>query len=409
MNARKRPEKDGHSPSEPNGNNVPPHDGAARYYVEVLGKALNVLDILRASRSELRLTDIAEKTGLDLSTTFRILHTLGIRGYIRRDKKTKKFQHCLGYRAYRIGYAQLAGDQPFVQKVTQGLLDTAMKSGIELVVVDNRGDAEQAVKNAAWLIAERVDFVIEYQFHSRVAPVLANMFRKAGIPTLAIDIPIPNAIYFGADNYAVGNLGGGALAQFARDHWGGRVDRVLLLESVEAGPATHLRIIGSLDGMRSVVPNVPAKSVLHKNGKGTEIGGYRATCSVLRSLRKQDRLLITAANDNCARGAIRAVREAGRARSTAIMSQGWGPDEELNAELRRPGTPLMGAVAYFPADYGSKILPLVLQCLNGRPVPPESYAEHKLVVRDGLSLASPSARNPETELIAIPNNHRIAR
>jgi ribose transport system substrate-binding protein len=385
---------------EPSGIATEPRNPPARYYVDVLGKALDILDVLRASRTELRLTDISEKAGLDLSTTFRLLRTLEVRGYVRRDKKSKKFQHCLGYRSYRIGYAQLSSDQPFVKKVTQGLVDAALKSGIELLVVDNRASSEQALKSAAELISEKVDFVIEYQFHSRVAPVLANMFRTAGVPTLAIDIPMPNAIYFGADNYAVGNVGGEALAQYARDHWRNQVDRILLLESEEAGPATHLRIIGSLDGIRSVLPDVDEKCVLHKNGKGTEAGGYSATRSALRFLGKRERLLIAAANDNCARGAIRAIREAGREPFTAIMAQGWGPDEELEAESRRPGTPLIGAVAYFPENYGAKILPLVLQCLNGQPVPPASYAEHKLIVRDGLSVpvqlvpSSPTLRLP---------------
>ena len=383
------PREERHLTREPAGTEAHSQDRPARYYVEVLGKALDVLDVLRASRTELRLTDIAEKARLDMSTTFRLLHTLGVRGYVRRDKKTKRFRHCLGYRAYRIGYAQLSSDQPFVQKVTQGLVDAALKSGIELLVADNRDSPEQAVKSAAWLIAERVDFAIEYEFHSRVAPVLANMFRKAGIPTMAIDIPIPNAIYFGADNYAVGSVGGEALAQYARDHWRGRVDRILLLESLEAGPATHLRLIGSLDGIRSVLPNVHEKCVLHKNGKGSEVGGYRATRNALRSVGRREQLLIAAANDNCARGAIRAIREAGREPFTAIMAQGWGPDEDLEAELHKPGTPLIGAVAYFPENYGSKMLPLVLKCLNGQPVPPASYAEHKLIVRDGLPFSLP--------------------
>jgi ribose transport system substrate-binding protein len=380
------PKEEPHQKREPAGTEGHPQDRSPRYYVDVLGKALDVLDVLRASRTDLRLTDIAEKVCLDMSSTFRLLYTLAVRGYVRRDSKTKKFRHCLGYRAYRIGYAQLSGDQPFVQKVTQGLVDAAQESGVELLVADNRNTPEQAVKNAAWLIAERVDCVIEYAFHYRVTPVLADMFRKAGIPTLAIDIPMPGAIYFGADNHVVGTLGGEALAEYARDHWRGRVDRVLLLESLEAGPATHLRIIGSLDGILRVLPNVHKKCVLRKNAKGTEAGGYTATRSVLQSLGRREQMLIAAANDNCARGALRAVREAGREPFTAIMAQGWGPDAELEAELRDPGTPLIGAVAYFPENYGAKILPLALKCLNGQPVPPATYAEHQLIVRDGLSL-----------------------
>lgn len=312
-----------------------------RYYVEVLAKGLDILDILRDSRAELRLTDIAEKTHLDVSTTFRLLRTLETRGYVLRDKRTKKFKPCLGYRTYRIGYAQLSSDQPFVQKVTRGLTQAAEQAGVELLVTDNHDSPEEAVKNAAWLIAQRVNFVVEYEFHYRVGHVLANMFHKAGIPTMAIDIPMPSAIYFGADNYAVGSLGGEALARFACERWRGRVDSVLLLEIPAAGPVPYSRVLGTLDGIRSVLPKVEEKSVLHKNGKGTEEGGYAATRRVIRSLRPRERLLIAAANDNCARGAIRAVREANREPFTAIMAQGWGPDQALESELHKAGSPLI--------------------------------------------------------------------
>lgn len=364
-------------------------DRPTRYYVEVLGKALDVLDVLRSSRTDLRLTDIAANTGLDISTTFRLLRTLEGRGYVLRNKGTKLFKHGLGFRGYRVGYAQLSSDQPFSRKVTQGLMAAAEESRLELLVTDNHDSPDEAIKSAAWLISQRVDFVIEYEFHYRVAAVLANMFSKAGIPTLAIDIPQPCAIYFGANNYAVGSVGGDALARFAKENWRGRISRILLLEIPEAGPVPHSRVIGTLDGIRSVLPKLNGECVLHRNGKGTETGGYLATRRVLRSLARRERLLIAAANDNSARGAIRAVREAGREQDTAIMAQGWGPDEALDEELRKPGSPLIGAVAYFPEQYGARILPLVLRCLNGQPVPPAVYIEHKLVTRDpSLSFSS---------------------
>jgi ribose transport system substrate-binding protein len=368
-------------------------NGSGRYYVEVLGKALDVLDVLRSSRTELRLTDIAEKSNLDISTAFRLLRTLEGRGYVLRDSKTKRFKHCLGFRAYRIGYAQLSGDQPFPRKVTQSLMDAAANSHVELLVTDNRDSPEEAVKNAAWLISQRVDFVIEYEFHYRVGPVLANMFQKAAIPTLAIDIPMPSAIYFGVNNYAAGIVGGEALAGFAKRNWRARVDHILLLEIPEAGPVPHARVIGTLDGMRSVLPKMNEQCVLHKDGKGTEMGGYSATRRVLGSLAKREHLLIAAANDNSARGAIRAVREAGREEITAIMAQGWGPDEGLEDEISKTDSPLIGAVAYFPEKYGCKILPIVLQCLSGQAVPPAVYIEHKLIARDRI-LSSPAEPLP---------------
>jgi hypothetical protein len=60
-----------------------------------------------------------------------------------------------------------------------------------------------------------------------------------------------------------------------------------------------------------------------------------------------------------------------------------GLDEALEVELQTPGSPLIGAVNYFPEKYGARILPIILQCLNGQPVPPATYIEHKLILRDG--------------------------
>jgi len=359
-----------------------------RYEVEVLGRALDVLDVLRSARTDLRLTDIAQQANLNISTAFRLLRTLEGRGYVRRDKRTKRFKHTIGYRTYRVGYAQLSSDQPFSRKVTQGLIERADKSRVELLVTDNRDSPEEALKNAAWLISQKVDFVIEYEFHYRVGPILSHMFSKAGIPTLAIDIPQPGAIYFGANNYAVGNVGGEALARFAKQNWRGRVDRVLLLEIPEAGPIPHARVLGTLDGMRSILPSLDEKRVIHKDAKGTEPGGYSATRRVLKSLARREHVLIAATNDSCARGAIRAIREAHRERFSAIMAQGWGPEEALDDEIREAESPLIGAVGYFPEKYGSRILPIVLQCLDGEPIPPAVYVEHKLIVRDEIAPVS---------------------
>jgi ribose transport system substrate-binding protein len=240
------------------------------------------------------------------------------------------------------------------------------------------------VKSAAWLIAQKVDFVIHYEFRYRLGPSLAAMFSKAGIPVLAIDIPQPGAIYFGVDNFAVGFKGGEVLARFAKENWGGRLGHLLLLEIPEAGPVPHLRVLGTLEGVQSVRGKLSEKCVLHRNGKGTEVGGYLATRRVLTALGSRERLLIAAANDECARGAVRAVRESRRQRFTAIVAQGWGPDPAFEEEIRSPDSPLIGAVTYYPEKYGSQILPIVLRCLNGQPVPPAVYAEHKLTTRQDI-------------------------
>lgn len=353
------------------------------YTVEVLAKALDILDALRSSGDEMRLSEIARAAGLDVSTTFRLLRTFEQRGYLLRDVQTRKYRLCLGYRSYRVGYAQLSSDQWFSRKVTEGLLDAAGKHRAELIVADNHQDPDKAMENARWLLTQNLDFVIEYNFHYRTAPVLASMFAKAHIPTLAIDIPQPEAIYFGVNNYEVGWLGGETLGAFAEREWGGCIDRILLLELTDAGRAPQSRVIGTLAGLEHRLPGVNIRRVIHRNSKGNETGGYMATQRVLRSLGPRERLVIAAANDEGARGAIRAVREKRREKYTAILAQGWGPDPALDEELGREGTPLIGAVAYFPENYGAAILPVILRYLNGRRVPPSVYTTHALLTNQG--------------------------
>jgi ribose transport system substrate-binding protein len=362
--------------------------GAPRYYIKVLGKALGIMDALRLEKSGLRLSDIAEALQLNKSTALRILHTLQRAGWVSRDLRTKRFKLPLAYHNYRVGYAQLCSGQPFSDAVTGGLVEQAKQSFVDLLVADNHYDANKAIQSAEWMIEQRVDFAIEFQIHYKVAPVLAHMFAKARIPTLAIDIPQPGAIYFGANNYAAGLMAGEALGGWARKKWRAPVTRVLLLEASAAGPIPQARMIGTLRGIRNNLhPRAQnCLAVIHRDAKGTgtEAGGYQATIKTLRQLSPREHLLIGTINDASALGALRAVREAGRERFSAIISQDFSPDPRISAEIQDDGSPLIGSVAFFPERYGSKILPAVLRWLNKEQVPPAFYTDHVMVTKDNI-------------------------
>jgi ribose transport system substrate-binding protein len=366
----------------------------------VVGKTLKLLKALREDRGGARLSELARQVQLDNATALRILTTLQQEGWVSRDARTKKFTLPFGYRTFRVGYAQLCAGQLFSEAVTRGLAEEAKKSFVDLLLADNRYDPGKAIQNAAWMIEQKVDFAIEFQIHHRVAPVIAHMFEKAKIPTLAIDIPQPGAIYFGADNYAAGLMAGEALGQWARKNWRGSVSKILVLESSAAGPFAHSRMIGIVRSVRKTLhPHAHGSlRVLHRDADspGTEVGGYEATAKILRQLSRRERLLIGTVNDESALGALRAVRAAGRERSTAIISQNFGPDPRVSAEIQDPASPLLGSVAFFPEKYGSKIIPVVLRWLNKEQLPPAFYTDHVLVTKDNINEFL-SARDPSVE------------
>ena len=65
--------------------NSPPHEPESnRYFSRAIGNALRVLELLEQSARPLALTEVSKKAALPKSSTFRILRTLEIAGYITR-------------------------------------------------------------------------------------------------------------------------------------------------------------------------------------------------------------------------------------------------------------------------------------------------------------------------------------
>ena len=220
-----------------------------------------------------------------------------------------------------------------------------------------------------------MDLVIEFQTHEEVSALVAHRFLDAGIPMIAIDIPHPGAVYFGASNYQAGLTGGRALGKWARENWRGEVDEILLLEERIAGLLPSSRVTGMLHGVRECLPLAAAAPVKSFDGRGAFEASLQAIRKHLRNSAARHVLLL-ANNDPSVLGAIRAFEESGRAECCAAMGQNAIP--EAREELRNPHTRLIGSVAYFPERYGDELIPLALSILAGKPTPPAIFVKHQL-------------------------------
>jgi len=355
-----------------------------RYYIKVLGKAIEIINAMGRVGAGTRLSDIADACHLDLATALRILHTFERHGWVAKDARTKKFKLLVGSRQYRVGYAQLCGGLPFSDAVTHGLVEAARTALVELFPLDNEFDAERAIEHARWMIREKVDFAIECQRHSKIAPILADMFAKARIPTLAIDIPQPGALFFGPNNYTTGLTLGEAAGDFVQKKWRGGLDQVLVLEAFAAGAHTHSRITGFLEGLQRAVRAPGVRRVVRRDGKGTEEDGYNVALKFFREIKPRKRVLIAAVNDISALGAVRAARELGREQYTGIVGNDLSPAERVLAEIKDAGSPFIATICVFPEEYGKKILSIILRWLRNEQVPPTTYTETALVVRENV-------------------------
>ncbi len=105
---------------------------------------------------------------------------------------------------------------------------------------------------------------------------------------------------------------------------------------------------------------------------------------------KRRRKLVGTVNDICALAALRAFEEAGVGPLCAVVGQ--NAIREARNELRRPGTRLIGTVAYFPERYGDELLPLALNLLERKPVPPATFVKHQLLTPKNVDLIYPLDR-----------------
>ena len=350
-------------------------------------RACEVLKVFRSLGEELTLVDVIERTRLPKTTVFRLLRTL-IHGGLLERASNGAYRNRFGpvtARPFRIGFAA-QGDSDFCRAVMQSVETAAAREHVHLITVNNRYSAREALRNVEVLIDERVDLVLEYQTYERVAPAIASRFLEANTPVIAIEIPHPGCPYFGANNYKAGLIGGRALGRWARENWDGKVDQLVLLELPIAGSLLELRITGLVDGLRAELPSIANVPVIHLNGRGD----FEQVLEVIRQyLRRAParRTLIGTVNDICAMAALHAFEEVGASDRVAVVGQ--NAVRETRDELRRPGTRLIGTVAYFPERYGDAIIPLALGMLQKKSVPFTVFVKHQLITPRNVDLIYP--------------------
>ncbi|HYO80086.1 MAG TPA: substrate-binding domain-containing protein [Bryobacteraceae bacterium] len=358
--------------------------------VESVLRSCSIVRAFRYDGELLRLRDVVARTSLSKTTVHRLLRSLEAGGLTKRvgTETWACLVKPVESSRVRIGFASQTARSSFSQTVSDSIRRAAAANNVELLALDNKYSPKIALRNAEHLIRERVDAVLEFQTHEDVAALIAARFAEANIPLVAIEIPHPGAVFFGANNYQAGLMAGRALGKWAKTMWRGHVAEVLLLEERIAGPLPALRLTGALAGIKEAVGardvDLPVTSY---DARGSFEHAQHVVRQHLRRTPRQN-VLVAATHDPVALGALRAFEEAGRLQSCAVASQ--NATREARDELRRPRSRLIGSVAYFPERYGDELIPLTLAIVAGRPTPPAIFVRHQLVTPANVDQLYPS-------------------
>jgi ribose transport system substrate-binding protein len=351
------------------------------YLIPILSKALDVIELLEQVHAPVTLEDVYQKTHFSKTSVYRILKTLVHRGYVAQAQNGL-YRLVSRPRRLRFGFAAQSAEMPFSVAVTQSVIAAAAASGVELLMLDNRYDPGIAIQNAHEFVAKRVDLAIEFQTEEAVAPRVAHIFKRADIPMVAIDVPHPNATYFGVDNFEVGFEAGSLLAQHAVRKWKSKVDWVLGVGFAEAGSFVQNRITGAFDGIRDRLKDIPADRFIEIEGRGMRQPSQLATAAFLRERIKGEHILVAAATDSSALGVLEAARQAGREADFAIVGQDCIP--EVLDEMRSGTSAIIGSISHEVETYGPRLIQLGIALLRGYTVPPYNYVRHKTVTPETL-------------------------
>ena len=276
-----------------------------------------------------------------------------------------------------FGFANLQRDMSFGILVEQSIERNAQAAGVELLIADNRLDGPTGLLNAQSFVRRRVDFAIEFQTDVNFGPPIMQQFERAKTGVIAIDIPMPGATFFGANNPRSGFMGGSYLAQAATARFGARALQegyLVVGELPQSGAIPAMRTEGQIAGFLASLPDFPQERIIRIDTKNTLQYSFQQMGNALGRIPQGAPIMITAINDQAVAGMLRAVQNKGRGGDALAVGNGADELETLAAEEN-----FIASVAYFPERYGNYLIPLALMRLAGNELPPAVTVNHLMV------------------------------
>lgn len=282
-----------------------------------------------------------------------------------------------------VAFANMADNQEFCQSVKKGIEDEAKKKGWEIYSMDNAMDGAKAVANAKNVATLGVDFFFEFNPDSQAGEAIMEVMNEAGIPTIAIDIPLPGAPYFGANNYEAGKVGGVTAGEIAQKQWGA-VDYVVMVTRPDGGELMKQREDGFFDGVKTLFPDIPDENLIILDGKGDVLPAKQAFTDFLTAHPDAKHIVVGGCNDQCGQGALAATETSNRSEDVLIVSQGCDQSALDNLYLEGENS-WKGSVSYAPELYGSYLIPLAEKAINGEELPADNYLDHFTITEENVN------------------------
>jgi DeoR family transcriptional regulator of aga operon len=296
---------------------------------------------------------------------------------------------------FRIGFLVDKSRGFFIQEVYNSVLDSvAEHHNVSLEVRETDRGFYSTVMNAEVLLGNRPDLVINFSLCAESLSYIRDKCMASGVKLMTIDLRDRDSVYFGADNALAGALAAKHTCQHILQHWGGRLDRIVIFTRHGIDAVTNLRVMSVVERIREeVLCSSPEPEVIEWDTPD-EVP-TEALLKILLSVPKNHKVLFITFNLPHLLLSYELITQHLDARNTLIVGQNF--NEQVQELMLRPDSPILGCVHYSPENYGAHALGIALRMLNGEQVDPVNYTAHTWISRESV-LASrdiQQARGPE--------------
>ncbi|WP_227938351.1 sugar ABC transporter substrate-binding protein [Alkalihalobacillus deserti] len=296
---------------------------------------------------------------------------------------------------YFFTFANVTESGPLFVELGEGVKEAAEVAGIKLKTYDNKFDGPTALQNSKLMVQDKPDLIIEYNGVEGVGKSLEAVFKKAGIPTIAVNIPVPGSPLFNLSNEEIGIDTGKVVAEVAKEKgWTADNTTVLLVQSSKGGWEINNSVryfyvtVAEETGMQEVKPEdiTPmttkiGEHFIQVDSEATLESSYQAVKNVIQTIPKDRNILLYSINDDSSLGAWRAIEDANRTEKTLVA--GLGGSKQGLDELRNNEN-WVAEGSFFMGSWGQYIMAMGVAILNGAEPPEVTFSPQVVLTKKNV-------------------------
>lgn len=297
--------------------------------------------------------------------------------------------------SYKFAYANILDASPLLKEVGDQIVKEGPKVGIEVSRYDNNNDAAKAIENARLIALEKPDVAIDWNVVEGVGTSIGEIFKRANLPCVAVNTPIPGCPFFNLVNKRVGVDAAKVMVPLAKEKgWTADNTTVIMLmiggagDEINAGSRNFYENVAKEMGMDPVTAaEISDKTTkigrhgLQLDGKASIEASHATMKTTLQALPKERNLMVFAANDDSALGAWRAIENAGREDSVLLASSGANA---AAIEQLRTNPSWVAENSLFFEYWSEYLLAMGVAVKRGMETPPQTFSPQLMLTKENI-------------------------